>query len=76
MSNSTASIRRSAQALGDGAEAIEEPTSAAPWLTVVSEKVKSMRYGVVQIVVHDSKVVQIERTERTRFDVPQPAGPR
>jgi len=33
--------------------------------------VKAVRYGVVQIVIHDSKVVQIERTERTRFDVPQ-----
>ncbi|MEP6670815.1 MAG: YezD family protein [Chthoniobacter sp.] len=76
MSNSTASIRRSAPALGEVAEAADEPTSAAPWLTVVSDKVKSMRFGVVQIVIHDSKVVQIERTERTRFDVPQPAGRR
>ena len=42
-----------------------------PWLSVVTDSVKSIRYGVVQIVVHDSKVVQIERTERTRFDVPQ-----
>lgn len=47
-----------------------EESIIPPWLTVVAEKVKSMRYGVVQIVVHDSKVVQIERTERTRFDVP------
>jgi hypothetical protein len=42
----------------------------------VTEKVKSMRYGIVQIVIHDSKVVQIERTERTRFDVPQATGSR
>jgi len=47
--------------------------ATAPWLAVVAEKVKAIRYGVVQIVVHDSKVVQIERTERTRFDVPQAA---
>jgi hypothetical protein len=33
-----------------------------------------MRFGVVQIVVHDSKVVQIERTERMRFDVPPAAN--
>jgi len=39
----------------------------------VAEKVKTIRYGVVQIVVHDSKVVQIERTERTRFEVPPAA---
>jgi len=48
-----------------------EAPAAAPWLSLVAEKVKSMHYGVVQIVVHDSKVVQIERTERTRFDAPQ-----
>ena len=48
------------------------PASTEPpaWLAVATEKVRTMRYGVVQIVVHDGKVVQIERTERTRFDVP------
>jgi len=50
--------------------AAEDP-AVAPWLSLVAEKVKSMHYGVVQIVIHDSKVVQIERTERTRFDTPQ-----
>lgn len=33
----------------------------------VREKVETLRYGVVQIVVHDSKVTQIERTEKTRL---------
>ncbi len=37
------------------------------WLSLVWEKVRNLRYGVVQIVVHDSKVTQIERTERTRI---------
>ena len=55
----------------DTAEPFSEPTVSAPWLAVVAEKVKAVRYGVVQIVIHDSKVVQIERTERTRFDIPQ-----
>ena len=50
-----------------------ESTTAAPWLSIVAEKVKNIRYGVVQIVVHDSKIVQIERTERTRFEVPPAA---
>lgn len=76
MSQSAASIRRSAPAGADAADSSEEPAVTAPWLSVVSEKVKSMRYGVVQIVVHDSRVVQIERTERTRFDVPQSNGSR
>ena len=38
------------------------------WLSIVREKVESLRYGLVQIVVHDAKVTQIERTERTRID--------
>ncbi len=37
------------------------------WLSLVREKVETLRYGVVQIVIHDSKVTQIERTERTRI---------
>ena len=42
-------------------------TSSADWLELVREKVQSLRFGVVQIVVHDSKVTQIERTEKTRL---------
>jgi len=38
------------------------------WLSIVREKVVSLQYGVVQIVVHNSRVTQIERTERTRLD--------
>jgi len=32
------------------------------------EPVGSLRYGVVQIVVHDAHVTQIEKTERVRLD--------
>jgi len=52
----------------------DEVAPADPWLTVVADSVKSLNYGVVQIVVHDSRVVQVERTERTRFDVPSAGG--
>jgi len=38
------------------------------WLRVVQRQVDAMRFGVVQIVVHDSRVVQIERTEKLRLD--------
>ena len=41
--------------------------SSADWLELVRQKVESLRFGVVQIVVHDSKVTQIERTEKTRL---------
>ncbi len=40
---------------------------SADWLELVREKVQSLRFGVVQIVVHDSKVTQIERTEKMRL---------
>ena len=45
----------------------DEDTASADWLELVREKVQSLRFGVVQIVVHDSKVTQIERTEKTRL---------
>jgi hypothetical protein len=45
--------------------------SAPEWLSIVREKVETLRYGVVQIVIHDSKVTQIERTERTRIMSPE-----
>ena len=44
--------------------------SQPAWLAVVCQKVETLRFGVVQIIVHDSKVVQIERTEKTRLDQP------
>ncbi|MFZ0828772.1 MAG: YezD family protein [Verrucomicrobiia bacterium] len=40
------------------------------WLEIVRKQVASLRYGVVQIVVHDSQVTQIEKTERVRLDKP------
>jgi hypothetical protein len=48
------------------------PESNRTWLQVVTEKVASLRYGVVQVTVHDGNVVQIEKTERTRFDLSRP----
>jgi hypothetical protein len=40
----------------------------AEWLEIVRQQVGSLRYGVVEIIVHDSKVTQIEKTERLRLD--------
>ena len=40
------------------------------WLEIVREQVGSLKYGVVEIVVHDSQVTQIEKTERLRLDKP------
>lgn len=38
------------------------------WLTIVRQKVDSLRFGVVQIIVHEGKVTQIESTEKTRLE--------
>lgn len=37
------------------------------WVEIVRLKVESLRFGVVQLVVHDGRVTQIERTEKTRL---------
>ena len=43
-------------------------TVAVPdWLELVRQQVNSLRFGVVQIVVHDSRVVQVDKTERVRL---------
>ena len=38
------------------------------WLELVIQHVGSLRYGVVEIIVHDSRVIQIEKTERVRLE--------
>jgi hypothetical protein len=50
---------------------LHEPNAATgSWLDLVQDQVHSMSYGIVQIVVHDHRVVQIERTEKFRFSEP------
>jgi hypothetical protein len=49
---------------------IHQSTSAVDgpdWVALVREKVDGLRYGVVQVIVHDGRVTQIERTEKTRL---------
>ena len=38
----------------------------------ILQAVRSLDYGSVEVVVHDSKVVQIERREKLRFNQPAP----
>lgn len=50
---------------------MKTPSDTLPlpeWLDIVRQKVESLNFGVVQIVVHERKVTQIERTEKTRLD--------
>ncbi len=38
------------------------------WLGRIAEQVNGLEYGEVNIVVHDGRIVQIERKERRRYD--------
>ncbi|CAM4308644.1 hypothetical protein FHS16_000686 [Paenibacillus endophyticus] len=38
------------------------------WLERIADQVSGLSYGHVTITVHDGRIVQIDRTERTRFD--------
>jgi len=40
----------------------------ARWLQVIEQKVAALRFGSVQIVVHEGRVTQIESTEKFRFN--------
>ena len=53
-------------------EAVDETRvgDGSAWLELVRRQVDSLRFGVVQIVVHNSRVTQIDRTERVRLDPP------
>jgi hypothetical protein len=44
------------------------PTAEPEWLAIVRSQVRTLKYGVVQLVIHDGRVTQIERTEKTRLD--------
>ncbi|WP_409346819.1 YezD family protein [Paenibacillus sp. MBLB4367] len=38
------------------------------WNERIVKSLNGLEYGLVQIVVHDGRIVQIERTERRRYD--------
>lgn len=46
-------------------------SAAAPevesWVDIVRQKVGAMRFGSVQIIVHEGRVTQVESTEKTRL---------
>jgi hypothetical protein len=52
------------------------PSSIEPWLEIVRQKVTAMRFGSVQIVVHEGRVTQVESTEKTRFAADEAPAPR
>jgi hypothetical protein len=45
-----------------------EAQAVEPWRREVLRAVRETRYGSVEIVIHEGKVVQIETRENVRFD--------
>jgi hypothetical protein len=43
------------------------------WLERIKRNLTGIEFGTVQIIVHDGRIVQIERTEKSRFDL-EPAS--
>jgi len=44
------------------------PAGDRDWEKLVVQQVTSLRFGVVEIIVHNGQVIQIETTERVRLD--------
>ena len=49
-------------------QATSKPPEDNEWLRIVRQKVDALRFGVVQIIVHEGRVTQIESTEKTRLE--------
>ncbi len=51
------------------------PISAEPFSGLseverhILQSLRDIRFGTLEIVIHDSRVVQIEKSEKVRFDV-------
>ena len=41
------------------------------WLALVRKHVESLKFGTVQITVHDSRVMEVVRSEKVRLDRPK-----
>jgi hypothetical protein len=48
-------------------DAEQETTSEPRWLEVIRESIGKMRFGTVQVVVHEGRVTQVDATHRTRL---------
>ena len=49
-------------------------SSPTDWLEIVRRNVANLRFGSVQITVHDGRVTQVESIEKTRFVASREAG--
>jgi hypothetical protein len=45
------------------------PAMPPALLQELREALRAIRYGAIELVIHDGRVVQLERREKVRFDV-------
>jgi hypothetical protein len=55
-------------------EAPVQTVTPEAWEQIVRQRVGRLRFGVVQLVVHEGRVTQVETTEKVRL--PSEANPR
>jgi hypothetical protein len=48
-------------------EAPAQTVSPEAWEQIVRQRVGRLRFGVVQLVVHEGRVTQVETTEKVRL---------
>jgi hypothetical protein len=53
------------------------PSGLPPWLSMVRKEAASLRFGLIQIRVHEGEIVQIETTRKLRLEgiTPEPESP-
>lgn len=40
----------------------------ADWLNIVRSKADGIRFGTIQVIIHDGRITRIESTEKTRLE--------
>ena len=49
-------------------ECVESHHTSADVMAKLLDAIEGIRYGSVEIIIHDGRIVQIERKEKVRFD--------
>lgn len=50
---------------------LPEGTQSSPPEAEVLRSIRDTAYGIVEVVIHQSRIVQITRSEKVRFDPPR-----
>ena len=56
-----------ANGTGNGSHGSNGGGQPPEWLVLVQQHVRDLRFGTVQITVHNGRVTQVDSTRRTRF---------